>query len=134
MTWKANVLVVASKTADSDELLEALRARVARGPAEFMLVLPQNGTDRTSALVALEGALARMREAGLVVTGEVGDCDPLVAVGEAWDPGRFDEVIVSTLPTHSSRWLLIDLPHRVANLTGASVTHVVTFPRELTRS
>ena len=37
----------------------------------------------------------------------------------------------STLPTHSSRWLLIDLPHRVANATGASVTHVVVKGREL---
>jgi hypothetical protein len=133
MTWKANVLVLASKTADSDELLDALRARAVRGPAEFVLVLPQNGTDRAGAVLALEGALARMHEAGLAVNGEVGDCDPLVAIREVWDPGRFDEVIVSTLPTHSSRWLLIDLPHRVASTTGASVTHVVAASRELSR-
>jgi hypothetical protein len=131
MSWKANVLVVANQTADSQELVDAMRARVTRGPAEFVLLLPRRSTDRAAAGLALERALARMREVGLSVDGHVGDTDPLVAVRETWDPSRFDEVIVSTLPTHSSRWLLIDLPHRVANATGASVTHVVVKTREL---
>ena len=72
-----------------------------------------------------------MRDAGLVATGMVCDHDPLVAVQEAWDPFRFDEVIVSTLPTRTSRWLKVDLPRRVANATGVSVTHVMAIPREL---
>jgi hypothetical protein len=125
MSWKAKVLVVANQTADSTELIDAMCARAARSPADFLLVLPRKGTDQAGAVLVLGGALERMHEAGLAVDGLVGDSDPLVAVNEAWDPSRFDEVIVSTLPTHSSRWLLIDLPHRVANVTGASVTHVV---------
>jgi hypothetical protein len=131
MDWKTNVLVIANRTADSPELLEALRARAERSPAAFVLLLPKNGTDRHGAELALEASLDRIREAGLSVDGLVGDSDPLVAVQEAWDPSRFDEVIVSTLPTHSSRWLLIDLPHRVARITGASVMHVVAAPRAL---
>jgi hypothetical protein len=131
MTWKTNILVVANQTAESPELLDAMRARAARGPTEFLLLLPRRGSGHEAAALALEDALERMLEAGLVVRGTVGDCDPLVAVGETWDPSRFDEVIVSTLPTHSSRWLLIDLPHRVAKVTGASVTHVVAQVREL---
>ena len=131
MDWKTNVLVIANRTADSSELLEALRARAERSPAAFVLLLPKNGTDRLGAELALEASLDRIREAGLSVDGLLGDSDPLVAVQEAWDPSRFDEVIVSTLPTHSSRWLLIDLPHRVARITGASVTHVVAAPRAL---
>ena len=131
MDWKTNVLVIANRTADSPELLEALRARAERSPAAFVLLLPKNGTDRLGAELALEASLDRIREAGLSVDGLLGDSDPLVAVQEAWDQSRFDEVIVSTLPTHSSRWLLIDLPHRVARITGASVTHVVAAPRAL---
>ena len=131
MDWKTNVLVIANRTADSPELLEALRARAERSPAAFVLLLPKNGTDRLGAELALEASLDRIREAGLSVDGLLGDSDPLVAVQEAWDPSRFDEVIVSTLPTHSSRWLLIDLPHRVARITGASVRHVVAAPRAL---
>jgi hypothetical protein len=49
----------------------------------------------------------------------------VAAVKEAWDPSRFDEVIVSTLPTGASKWLQIDLPHRVERFTGAPVRHVV---------
>jgi hypothetical protein len=129
MNWKTNVLVIANRTADSPELLSALRARAERGPVACTLIAPRNG-NREESEVALQRALDRIREAGLTVDGRLGDSDPLVAVQEAWDPFRFDEVIVSTLPTHSSRWLLIDLPHRVAKITGANVTHVVAAPRE----
>jgi hypothetical protein len=52
----------------------------------------------------------------------------MVAVQEVWNPGRFDEVIVSTLPTGASRWLQIDLPHRIARLTDCTVRHVVSEP------
>jgi hypothetical protein len=134
MDWKTIVLVIANRTADSSELLDALRTRADRGPVAFTLLLPKNGTDRHTAERTLEASLERIREAGLEADGQVGDSDPLVAVQEAWDPFRFEEVIVSTLPTNSSRWLLIDLPHRVARITGATVTHVVAAPRALVLS
>ena len=57
--------------------------------------------------------------------------DPMIAIEESWNPAEFDEVIVSTLPTHTAKWLLIDLPHRVARTTGASVTHVVARAPDL---
>jgi hypothetical protein len=65
-------------------------------------------------------------EAGVPVQGVVGDPDPMVAVQDAWDPRRYDEVIVATLPTGVSRWMAADLPHRVERMTGARVTHIVT--------
>jgi GABA permease len=37
---------------------------------------------------------------------------------------HFDEIIVSTLPTHVSRWLHQDLPHRLERKTQLPVTHV----------
>jgi len=55
-----------------------------------------------------------------------------VAVSEAWDPARYDEIIVSTLPTGVSRWLQIDLPRQVAKLTDAPVAHVVAKERRPT--
>jgi len=130
MAWKTSVLVVANVTAASDELLAALRERAGEGPAEFMLLLPATGGDSASARGECERAIARMREAGLEVTGKVGDRDPVVAVHEAWDPRRYDEVIVSTLPTGASRWLQIDLPHRIERITDVPVRHVVSKPAE----
>ena len=50
---------------------------------------------------------------------------PLNAFAEHWDPLRHDEVIVSTLPGQSSKWVRGDLPHAVARYTGVSVMHVV---------
>ena len=45
---------------------------------------------------------------------------------DMWDPMKFDEIIVSTLPTGSSRWLGLDLPHRLEKLTSVPVRHVVS--------
>jgi hypothetical protein len=47
---------------------------------------------------------------------------------DAWDPRRYDEIIISTLPMRFSKWLRAGLPARVARLTGALVTHVVSLP------
>ena len=67
-----------------------------------------------------------MRGAGLEVDGTLAhDADPIGAVHEAWDPAKYDEIVVCTLPTGVSKWLQVDLPHRVAKLTDAPVTHVV---------
>ena len=128
MAWKTSVLVVANVTAASDELLAVMRERAERGPAEFTLLLPATGGDSAAAEQEMERALERMREAGLSVTGKVGDRDPIVAVHEAWDPRSYDEVVVSTLPTGASRWLQIDLPHRVERITDVPVRHVVSKP------
>jgi hypothetical protein len=131
MAWKANVLVVANVTAGSDELLEALRRRSEQGPAKYTLLVPARGSGeaaREAAARNLAAALERLEEAGLEASGTVGDSDPLVAVKEVWDPASFDEVVVATLPSHASRWLLGDLPHRIERLTGAQVTHVEASP------
>jgi hypothetical protein len=74
----------------------------------------------------LDRAVQGLREVGVPVEGVVGDPDPMLAVQDAWDPRRYDEVIVATLPTGVSRWMAADLPHRVERFTGARVTHVVS--------
>jgi hypothetical protein len=128
MTWKRSVLVVANVTATSTDLLNALEARAGQELVMFTLVVPATaaGGGRAAAAVNLKEALGRLRGAGLDVDGFVGDGDPVEAVTEAWDPGRFDEIIVSTLPMRVSKWLHAGLPERIGKLTGAPVTHVVS--------
>jgi hypothetical protein len=131
----ASVLVVANRTAESEELLEALKARSAQGACTFTLLVPStphgvawaadmhSGSDEAEAHV--QNAVERFRAAGLdVVEGKVGDPDPVAATQDAVNFGKFDEIIVSTLPRHLSKWLKLDLPHRVERSTGLPVTHV----------
>jgi hypothetical protein len=131
MAWKYSVLVVANVTATSPELIEALKERAAGDACSFALLIPApagGSAGREAAQTRLDEVLAALREEGLEVNGEVGDQDPVVAFHEHWDPKTFDEVIVSTLPTGSSRWLAIDLPHRFEKISGAPVRHVVAQP------
>jgi hypothetical protein len=124
----ANVLVVASQTAGSQQLLDALKARAERSPIRVTLVMPAQGpglSGREAMRAQLESALEAMRAAGLEADGVIGDNNPMDAVAECFDPARHDEAIVCTLPGRSSKWLQQDFPHRVARYTGVPVTHVV---------
>jgi hypothetical protein len=131
MAWRTNVLVVANVTASSEDLLGALRRLAEHRAAHFTLIVPASpfGGGRTGAAATLETALQHLREAGLEADGLVGDGDPCVAVTEAYDPRRHDQIVVSTLPLGASKWLHAGLPERIARLTDAPVTHVVSRPR-----
>jgi hypothetical protein len=130
MAWKTSILVVANVTATSDELLGTLRARAEGRPTTFTLIVPATPFGGGSAAAAdkLFDAIDQLREAGLEIEGSVGNPDPCVAVTEAWDPKRYDEIIVSTLPMKMSKWLHAGLPERIAKITGAPVTHLVSQP------
>jgi hypothetical protein len=132
MAWKFSVLVVANVTATSDELIEALKRRAEGAACAFTLLVPAPAGGRAGREAAehkLSEALGRLRSEGLEVGGLVGDHDPIAAVHDVWDPMKWDEVVISTLPTGASKWLQVDLPHRVEKLTGVQVTHVVAEPR-----
>ena len=125
---KDTILVLANRTAASDALFAALRARDERRPARFELVVPADHP-REEAERRLVAALERAADHNLEITGSLGDADALVAVTEAYDARRHDEIFISTLPMSVSHWLRIDLPARVGHATGALVTHVVAADR-----
>jgi hypothetical protein len=130
MAWKRNVLVVANVTAASEELLAALKARAERESISFTLVVPATpfGGGRAAAEQKLNESLEQLRALGLETDGNVGNADPIIAVTDAWDPKRYDEIVVSTLPMRVSKWLHAGLPERIEKITGAPVTHVVSQP------
>jgi hypothetical protein len=129
------VLVVAHKTAATQPLLDAVRERAQAGPAHFTLLVPNpaHGLHKVidpedqgagEARGVLDQALPKLSDAaGSPVEGLVGDPDPVAAVHDAVNLHGFDEIIISTLPTHVSRWLKLDLPHKVSGL-GLPVTTV----------
>ena len=134
------ILIVAHRTAAAPPLIDAVRRRAAEGPCEFTLLVParphglhravdpeDRGGDEAEA--AVEMAVPLLEEAaGRPVDAKVGSHDPLAAVEDALNAERFDEVIISTLPSRVSRWLHIDLPSKVAGL-GLPVTTVTASGR-----
>jgi hypothetical protein len=128
MPFRKHLLVVANQTVDSPDLLTALGERAGQGPIHVTLLAPVLWSEREEARARLDEACRGLRERGIESDGVLGDADPVVAVQEVWDPGRFDEIVVSTFATGASRWMQIDLPHRIAKLTDCTVRHVESRP------
>jgi len=130
------VLVVANRTADSEELREHLIAMHQRGrisvtllaPAVWEVEDPRGG--RESALRRLRSAKGRLAASGIDVSCVLGDPDPMTAFEHEWRRGKHDEVVVSTLGGRLSKWLGIDLPRRIERvIEGTPMTHIVaTLP------
>jgi hypothetical protein len=130
----ARILVVANKTAESPDLLAALKAKGTEH--EYVLVVPASGgvlekaadpdAAREHTQPHLEAALESLRAEGLNVEGTIGDPDPVAAVQDAANFSQFDEIIVSTLPLRVSKWIKLDLPSKAERATGLPVTHVET--------
>lgn len=132
----ARYLVVAHRTLIGPHLLEEV---VERGDASFHLVVPvehpttarwSDGGVEAAAADRLDEGLARFREAGLDVDGEVGDSHPVAAMNDALIAARaagrpFDEVLLSTLPRGPSRWLRLDVVSRAREIADVPVTHPV---------
>ena len=122
------ILVVAHKTAATQPLLDAVRARAQRGPSVFTLLVPNpaHGLHKVvdaqdvgpgEAQEVLDAALPKLSAAaGSQVEGVIGDPDPVAAVQDAINLRGFDEIIISTLSPRLSRWLKLDLPSKVAGM------------------
>ena len=129
-------LVIANRTLCEQHLLDEVhRRRVAEPGCRFHLIVP--ATHPTGAFTdeqcwaAAEARLAEALETfavgGISATGEVADANPVYAVGDVLlrELGRFDEIILSTLPVGMSRWLSDNMVRRLKRATGLPVTHVI---------
>ena len=130
------VLIVAQLPTQDLALLDAVAKRAHASPSVFTLLVPSTphgvawAADMHSGGSEAEGhmsnAVERMRSAGLnVKEGKVGDPDPIAAVQDEVNFASYDEIVVSTLPGGISKWLKLDLPHRVERTTGLPTTHVL---------
>ena len=138
-------LVVANQTLGGEELMAKLAECASAGPCRFYLVVPVTNTEasdrwftgglegvlpgaykiaRTLAGGRLQHELERLREAGVEADGEVVEPTPLEAIRKIANREEVDEVIVSTLPRRLSRWMAMDLPHRIRRTTSLPVTHI----------
>jgi hypothetical protein len=129
------ILVVANRTADSPDLIEALRGRAAEDVTGFTLLVPavphglawvaDMKAGWAEAALRADRAVAQMRQAGLELDEVIiGDPDPFAAVGDVLHARQLDEVLVSTLPRMISRWLALGLPARLRRTIDLPVSEV----------
>jgi hypothetical protein len=141
----ARYLIVANQTLGGEELVAKLDDLTSRESCELWLLVPVTDTeglhqwdyppiDRlipdahliAAALAAgrLESELARLRQVGITAGGEVVDAEPIARAQKLLGEEQYDGIVVSTLPRRLSRWMLMDLPHRMARLSDVPVIHV----------
>jgi hypothetical protein len=122
MSRMMKLLVVANQSIDSEEVRDAIVRRSLAGPVQITLVASASvgagplclpGTEygerlvrehHRSAAERMERAVRQLRDAGVAVEGIVsGDADAEGLAQDAWDPSRFDEIVVSCQPWLSCR-------------------------------
>jgi hypothetical protein len=122
-------LVLANKTSSGEELIDYLKAKAAHGERHlFIAVVPQQdggGAAVREARARLAKMLEKLRGAGLLAAGMIGDPDPYTAALNALELFRVDDVVISTLPDERSGWMRANLIERVQSATAIPVEHVV---------
>jgi nucleotide-binding universal stress UspA family protein len=141
----ARYLVVANQTLGGDQLVHRLEELGSAGPCVLRVLVPVTQTEgfhqwdyppidraipdasviaRTLAEGRLEHELTRLRRAGVEASGEVVDADPVEKVRQELATSDYDGVVMATLPRRLSRWLVMDLPHRIARASQVPVIQV----------
>ena len=120
-------LVVANQTVAGGALSERLHALAGEGPRRFIIVVPQDhgeGHAVKSARDRLHKLLEALEADGIVAAGMIGDPDPFDATMNAVQFFHISEIVISTLPRDSSKWMADKLVERVRNATNKPVEHV----------
>ena len=120
-----HTLVVAAKTVATPDLVNRLKERAAAQPHRYTIVCPQTDDVSEAEIVRdLASTLAQLYRADVDATGQPMSPDPFLAVKNAIEHYRIDEVLISTFAGEGSRWLEGDLVGRVREITDKQVEHI----------
>jgi nucleotide-binding universal stress UspA family protein len=138
-------LIVANQTLGGERLVARIAKLLDEGPATLRFAVPVTDaegshqwdyppTDRyipdahqiatVLAEERLQRELARLRALGVDADGEVVAPNPVQRIRDLTEQEAFTEVIVSTLPQTVSRWLRLDLPHRLARVLSVPISQI----------
>lgn len=136
----ARYLVVCDNTLESQKLLARMQECVEQEASTFHILIPAShpggtptwteGSDHARAQARLDRGLGRFRARSLPVTGEVGDANPVQAIGDVLlqQPDAFDEILLCTPPPGLTRRVGQDLPHRVERSFSLPLNHLAAAP------
>lgn len=118
------ILIVADRLLGGAELRERLALKKSTDPEIEIFVLVPERTDGSDVQRILDLELAVLRDLQYDVDGQIGNADPVAAVRSLLQARAFDEVILATLPAGASRWVRMDLAHRLQRVTKLPVEEV----------
>jgi hypothetical protein len=130
------ILVVANETVGGQTLRSLIVERSLDVQEQVLVVTPalnsplkhwtsdEDGA-RAAAQERLDASLAKLADAGVEARGEIGDGDPLQAMEDALRTFGADEIIISTHPEGSSKWLEAGTVEKARERFAVPITHVV---------
>ncbi len=130
------ILVIANETVQGSALRDCIAAKSEGSRANVLVVTPalnsplrhwasdEDGA-RADAQVRLAASLGALERLGVAARGEVGDADPVQALGDACRSFGPDEIIISTHPEGRSHWLEANVVERARERFDVPITHVV---------
>jgi hypothetical protein len=120
-----HTLVVATQTVAAPDLVQRLKERTAAGPHRYTIICPRTDDVSEGEIVAdLASTLAELYRAEIDATGQPMSPDPFLAVKNAIEHYRINEILISTFAGESSNWLEEDLVGRVREITEKQVQHI----------
>ena len=120
-----HTLVVATKTVAAPDLVARLKERAAAAPHRYTIVCPRaDDVSEAEIVTDLASTLAELYRADVDATGQPMSPDPFLAVKNAIEHYRIDEVLISTFAGEGSHWLEQDLVGRVREITEKQVQHI----------
>jgi hypothetical protein len=120
-----HTLVVATKTVNSRDLLDRLKARAEEKPHRYTFISPASGdVPREEVCRNLAATLAELYRQDVDATGQPMSPEPYSAIVNAIEHYRIDEIVISTLKGQQSQWLQEGLLDQVKDLTDKPVEHI----------
>lgn len=130
-----HVVVLADDAFDTDALVRAV-GEPGRIPTVLVVapalnsrlrtMVSDEGAARQRAQERLDRGMAALAEAGVTVTGEIGDGDPVLALEDALRTVDADRVVVVAEPDARANWRSRDLAARARRRIRRPVLHIVT--------
>jgi hypothetical protein len=120
-----HTLVVATRTVNSRDLLERLKARAEEKPHRYTFISPRSGdVPREEVCRNLAATLAELYRQDVDATGQPMSPDPYSAIVNAIEHYRIDDIVISTLKGQQSKWLEEGLIDQVKELTDKPLEHI----------